>query len=263
MNSCHFIENEKIYLTASLFFYKHRLYVEESSHVIQKVTLKNCFKYLKEYGWRRINKGWQRRLGNRKFCRYGVLDCGGDGDCLFHCISEALNNMNRSSMCVLDAANVRKMAARQITQDQFKIILDHYKIMDHMGEFDGYWEPNDIRNLEELQMEMMKPGDSFWGDHIMVQLIQKAFNINIVLLKGHDPFDETYSSGFETEDQCTIYPLIQDLSQHPQTLFLYYVHDWHFMLVGYFNEGQIHTLFETDQIPPELIKIYQRDCKMI
>ena len=54
---------------------------------------------------------------------YFLLDCGGDGDCLFHVISEALNldkisrsNIGKKAKKVLyDAKDIRKIAADSST----------------------------------------------------------------------------------------------------------------------------------------------------
>ena len=46
-------------------------------------------------------------------------------------------------------------------------------MMNIVGEFDGYWDPENIRCVDELRNEIKQVGDNFWGDHLILQLIQK------------------------------------------------------------------------------------------
>ena len=92
-------EDKKIYLTSSIFFYNDRMYFEKDDNECEvndskkyiMITSKNWLKYLDEYGWENIDIGWRMRLNIKKFSKYGKLECGAGGDCLFHCIGEALN----------------------------------------------------------------------------------------------------------------------------------------------------------------------------
>ena len=55
----------------------------------------------------------------KKNSQYGVLDCGGDGDCLFHCISYALNKYNETD------EKLRSDLSEYITEEKFKISLKY------------------------------------------------------------------------------------------------------------------------------------------
>ena len=68
---------------------------------------------------------------------YFLLDCGGDGDCLFHVISEALNldKISRSNTgkkankaVLYDAKDIRKIAADSVTRKNFRDIICAYTL---------------------------------------------------------------------------------------------------------------------------------------
>jgi hypothetical protein len=42
---------------------------------------------------------------------------------------------------------------------------------------------------------------------------------------------------------------------------LYYIDGLHFMLVGYFNGKCMKTIFDTDKLPKDFLKVYKKDCK--
>ena len=85
-------EDDKLYITSNLFYYNNKLYhynEEKDSNI--KINSKNWHKYLSDYGWSKLEWGWKRRLNsysNDSNFKYGLLDCGSNGDCLFHVFSE-------------------------------------------------------------------------------------------------------------------------------------------------------------------------------
>ena len=58
-----------------------------------------------------------------------------------------------------------------------------------------------------------------------------------------------------------IYSLGDELDPTRKTIILYYINQMHFKLIGYFNNNAIHTIFNYDELPEEIIKIYQIDCR--
>ncbi len=70
------------YITDSLYFKDKKLYYNS-----EIVDYTNYQEALEDYGFEPISDEWAMRLDDNYF----LLDCGGDGDCLFHVISEALN----------------------------------------------------------------------------------------------------------------------------------------------------------------------------
>ena len=96
----------------------------------------------------------------KKLNRYGIIDCGGEGDCLFYCVIEALKEHGESSM---DVENLRNLVAYEVTENNFDIILETYKLEKENNEFDGLWDPEEINCIEDLRNEIRKPGDNFLG----------------------------------------------------------------------------------------------------
>ena len=164
-------QNNKYYLTENIFRLKNKLYFEDENNKI-KLNKNNWHKFLKDYGWEKISKQWKTKL-NIKKNYFAILDCGGNGDCLFHCISEAMNEPYNLSSELIDTQYLRNIAAEQINEDNFPLILENYKIEKENNEFQGYWDPSTIENKEQLQKEIKICGNNFWGDHILLQLIQK------------------------------------------------------------------------------------------
>ena len=143
-----FDEDKKIYLTSSIFYYNDKMYYEdddiaddiENPSKYTKLTLRNWLKYLDEYGWEEINDGWKKRLGYKNSCNYGLIDCGGGGNCLFHCIAQSLNKPYEPDAELYDYQDIRDIAADQINQDNLDIILINYRALKEAGDFDGYWD---------------------------------------------------------------------------------------------------------------------------
>ena len=90
------------------------------------------------------------------------------------------------------------MTALQITEDNFPIIIETYRLEKETNEFDGFWDPYAVKDVDGLRNEIEKMGNSFWGDHIMIQLLEKALNINIILLScENDFFSEKINTEFK------------------------------------------------------------------
>ena len=245
-------ELNKNYITSCLFYKDNKLYNEDDDGKVVKINVKNWHKYLSDYGWEKLDWGWKRRLKHLdKNFRYGILDCGSNGDCLFHVIAEGLNNI-RTGECNYDVQTLRKLASMEITEDNFEIILESYKLEEEDGEFIGDWNPNNIRKKEDLQNELIKMGDNFWGDHLVLQLLQKSLKINIIILNSSD-----------NEHKYKVHPTASDLDKYDKTRVLYYLDGLHFQLVGYYTKNEMKTCFKKNEIPIELLSIYEIDCHKI
>tara|TARA_Y100000991_G_scaffold198018_1_gene168841 strand:- start:669 stop:1406 length:738 start_codon:yes stop_codon:yes gene_type:complete len=243
-------QNNKYYLTENIFRLKNKLYFEDEHNKI-KLNRNNWYKFLKDYGWEKISKQWKKKLDVKKNY-FAFLDCGGNGDCLFHCISEALNEPYNLSSELIDTQYLRNIAAEQINQDNFTLILENYKIEKENNEFQGYWDPFIIKTKEQLKKEIQTCGNNFWGDHILLQLIQKKLNINIILFKTniYDILSEENEGNIE----------IQFLDENKDiTIMLYYISEMHYQLIGYFDGNLILTKFNKKQIPDEIKKIINLD----
>ena len=111
---------------------------------------------------------------------FGKLNFEGDGDCLFHCISYALS----SDMKVYyDAYDIRKITSEAIDENNFEEIISTYRILKDSNDFEEYWNPYEINNIDELKNLIVSGGHDYWGDHILLQLLMKQFNLNIFILE--------------------------------------------------------------------------------
>ena len=233
---------ENYYLNEDLYFNDKQLFkVLHQKNV--KLNKKNWYKYLKDYGWEKISKDWMNKLDSNYIC---LLECGSDGDCLFHVICEALN-LNLIYIHKIpeyEIGKLRIMCSEQIKDDNFNIILESYKAEVESLEFFGEWDPNLIDTKEDLQLEIIKHGNNFWGDHILMQLLSSKLEINFVILS----------------DNLNVNVINNEL-KYDKTIFIYFLDKLHFQLIGYFNGRFIETLFNNNEIPicfSRLIRSYLR-----
>ena len=78
----------KYYISSNCYLLNKKLYIDNIEGRDIKLNTRNWKTHLKEYGWTTMPINWRRKLNNTNF---GILDCGSNGDCLFHVICEALN----------------------------------------------------------------------------------------------------------------------------------------------------------------------------
>ena len=75
--------------------------------------------------WKSSYKSWYRKCKKR----YGILECGGEGDCLFFCIIEALKEFDElDNELGMDVEQLRNIVSYQITEENYPIILENYKL---------------------------------------------------------------------------------------------------------------------------------------
>jgi hypothetical protein len=253
------------YLTDSLVFNKednhsYSIVTENNQHLTSnetliKITDDNWKPFFNEYGWTDMENLWELYLDDS----YTMLECGAGGDCFFHCLSEAINldfiytstsdNINDISISdsdimdkFLDIKDVRVLASNMITDENFEFILECYKAEDESGEFQGDWNPEDINKKQDLQAEIETLGDSFWADHIIIQLLSEHFKVNFIILNSNELYDE---------------PNILNLSnpEYKKYIILYYDCGCHYKLVGQWNGRFMKTIFDT--IPEAINEVIQ------
>jgi len=250
------------YLTDSIYINNDQTYYESEDNKLKKITKNNWHNYLNDYGWCKLSLGWKRRLkeDSKNSC-FGLLECGSDGDCLFHVLCEALNSeyLMKLRMPKYNVEKLRLMAANEINKDNFLMILESYKLDYEENEynFSGEWDPYSIKNMSQLRNEIMKGGHHFWGDHILLQLLQKKLKLNIIILNSDNNKDTS-----TIEDRFTIHPLASlDLSENNRTIIIYYLDQYHFQLIGYYTGSIMKTLFSNNDLPKILLDIYNHDCR--
>lgn len=248
----------KYYLTDNIYIEKGKTYKELDK--IIEIKKNNWHKYLNDYGWSKLSLGWKKRLkepNNKNSC-FGILECGSDGDCLFHVLCEALNSDDLINLRLpkYDIKKLRQIAANQINKTNFDIIIETYKLEYNDIDFNGQWNPFEIYNSNQLKEQICTLGNHFWGDHILLQLIQKKLNINIIILNSED-----YSQ-INLENRFKIHPTASnDFENYNKTIIIYYSDNIHFQLIGYFDGKIMKTLFNKDEIPLIILDIYNKDCR--
>ena len=68
------------------------------------------------------------------------------------------------------------------SDDNFDIIIESYRTAYDSNEFIFEWDPYEINTKEQLREEIQKIGHNYWGDHIVVQLLESGLDINFVIL---------------------------------------------------------------------------------
>jgi len=239
------------YLTENIFIRENKMY-----HTIKgkqkQITSKNWHTILGEYGWSKIPLPWVKELNKlsptkHKNSCFGILDCESDGNCFFHCISNALNeyNLHNEEFEQTNYKDIRTLIANSISEESYKIMINYYRIMKDANDFEEEWDPYDIQCLEDLKRQLQKSGHNYWGDYILLNNVIQILNLNIFILNYN-----------EMDKDFTIYNTLIDFNSDYDSIFLLYEDNCHFKLIGYFDGEKIISYF-TDNIPIELLRLYK------
>ena len=102
----------------------------------------------------------------------------------------------------------------------------------------------EIKCKEDFKDIIKEGGNNYWGDHILLQLLTKSFNLNVFIFKNNDITGE-----------YGVYPTYEEYNSDFKSIILLYENDIHFKLIGYFKRNMI-TLFKDEDIPSEIKRIY-------
>jgi hypothetical protein len=201
---------------------------------------------LEELGWQKLHRNWITKLNKLhnpypNNSLFGSLECGDDGDCLFHCIASSLNSKNED---YYDSKDIRKLVANSITQEQFDNIITCYRCMKDLNDFDESWDPYKIENLEQFKDKLMESGHNYWCDYLVLQLVCQAFNVNIFVLSQNE-WTNTYDK----------YPLAFKYDTSKGSILVLHENESHFKLIGHFKDI-INTYFTNDTLPFEIKRLY-------
>lgn len=243
-----------IYISPNLYYRDNILYYNENEKII-KINNNNWHKYLYDYGYYKLELGWKKRLKSikSKNSLWGVMDCGSNGDCLFLCIEEAFKNIYNPCNDDYSVENLRESVSDEISKDNFNLILETYKLEYENNEFIGLWDPFNIKTIDDFKEEIKKKGDSFWGDHILIQLLEKALNINIFLLNNENDYFDKLEKEYKIQNTGKVY------DKNKRNIILYYCSNSHFQLIGYFNNTKIKNIFSYDELPIEFMNVLNTD----
>ena len=208
------------YITGSLYYQDKRLFHESGI----RVSRKNYWD-LNDYGWTNLDKS----LNLNPYL--GILDCGGDGDCLFKCIAEAYNNLKIEDF--IDTEYLREIVSKSISKKLYKSSIENYKIQKQINELNGFWDPDSIENVNEFR-EIIK-NKSFWGDYLCIEILSKKMKLNFLVLD-------------------TNFNVIFSKDKYKKTIVLICIEQTHFQLLSYFNGEKICTLLTKNQLEKSLLK---------
>lgn len=238
---------DKYYFTDTIYLKDSQLYYEDKK-TNKKVTKYNWHNLLSDWGWEKLNIRWIKKLNNYlkeapKNSQFGVLDCGGDGDCLFHCLSYALKSKTIFDLNKhFEVQDLRKMVSDSIDYEKYQEIINIYKILADSNDFEEFWDPHTIE-YEEFKDIIIEGGDSYWGDNILINILKEKLDINIIILNSNS-----------LTNQYNYYPLMYDFDENLDTVILSYEDEIHFKLIGYFN-GKMITCFDKTNVPIEIFKM--------
>ena len=239
------------YLTENILLRDNKMY-HTGNDKCKKITSTNWHTSLSEYGWSKLPLPWIKQLNKlslskTKNSQFGILDCESDGNCFFHCISNAINENNRLNEDTeqTDYSDIRKLIAESINEDSYKTMINYYRIMKDANDFEEEWDPYDIHCLEDFKKQLNESGHNYWGDYILLNNVIQILNLNIFIMNYN-----------EIEKDYTIYNTLIDFNPEYDSIFLLYDEGCHFKLIGYFNGDRMISYF-TDNIPIELLRLYK------
>ena len=205
--------------------------------------------HLQEYGYRKLPKRWITILNRISECKpknspYGSLDCEKDGDCLYHCIANSLNERDGYSHTNM---TIREMVCEGITDEDYRMCIGCYRAMKEASDFENEWDPHQIDTINDFREVLRKKGHSYWGDHMILGLLIRILDLNIVIMTA-DEYSGNYS----------FYPTGFDFQPTKDTICLLHENGTHFQLVGYFDGKRMVSYFRADSLPSELSKLLCR-----
>ena len=241
----------EFYLTESIILKDDKTFFKDNEK-FKKINNNNWHHYLCDFGWFKLPLPWVKKLNKvsdkyQKNSPFAVLDCSSDGDCFFHCISNALNDYNRfnDDYEILNSSDIRSIISESITDENFKEMIGYYKIMKDINDFDEKWDPYEIKDLQSFKNIIKKSGHNYWCDYILLNKIIDILKLNIFILNSNKD-DKIYS----------VYNTLIEYNSNYDTIFLLYEDDCHFKLLGWFDGDNMISYF-TENIPSELLKLFK------
>mgnify|MGYP001196520130 CR=1 FL=1 len=220
------------------------IYIQDGCTYVNQTRVKrhNWHQKLSELGWVKLSKQWITKLNKihnpyPNNSLFGALECGDDGDCLFHCIASALNSTKTE---YYDSTDIRAKLADSITYDQYTNMITCYRCMKDSDDFDESWDPYTIDSLDDFKQQIKTSGHSYWGDYLLIQLVIQTFDINLFILTQNELLD-IYEP----------YPIMSDYDKTKRTIILLHENESHFQLVGQF-QGIMNTYFTHETLPTEI-----------
>ena len=224
----------KIYIVNNKIYYK-----KNKNDNLNEINNDNWSIYLQ--GWNKFPESWQNIIN---ISNLGLKESLQDGNCLFSSISYGLNLNNQFNKInyKYNSQLLRNFLSNEITKSNFNEIIELYKIEKKNNEFNGSWNPLNINTIQKFKNIIKNSDNKYWGDYISISLLEKILKINFLILNS---------------ENNNIYYLGNDINKYSKTMILYYEDSIHFMLVGYFKNNKMITLFENNNLPAQIYKLYK------
>ena len=181
-----------------------------------------------KFKWISLEKEYLKLLIHPNFMIKDVL---GDGNCQFRAIEEALKETANMGFT---HKQLRAIIAERITalsDDEFKRILENYRLEKTNGEFVGGWDPFSVTKRNQLSNQIKKPGFHFQGDFTTLALLSKILNIEFIILQSNLSFYFINSEKNSKERSLKI-------------ILLYYdIEDKHYKAIGLKENDKIRCIF--------------------
>jgi len=224
---------DDIYVKEEIMYYKNKPIKKYNWHHI-----------LCDIGWNKLNKNWIKKLNSYnpnsyKNSLFGVLDVPSDGNCLFHCIAEALSS---SGDVYYESQDIRILLSKEIDEGTFNMIISIYRCLKDSEDFDEDWDPYEINKLQDFKDKLINGGHEYWCDHILLELLVKTLKLNIFILESNEEHNDKYQ-------------YLSNYNKKYKSIILLYSNGNHFQLIGNF-QGYMKQLFDDKNLPIEIKKMY-------
>lgn len=192
-----------------------------------------------------------------------VLDCGGDGSCMFHCVAGALNSYLGGQPRWFSSEEMRTISASYLTHENYLNIFDANNIqaqaahqIKNISKQDLFLlsnkNPNKVLQLKTGRRILADPSYEFWGDpevlrHLLFQfpLFQKL-QLGFAVIKSRTfPIEQDKMLPLEHRRRYLVvdtYLLTTPNTKH--FIFLHSQPNFHWLLVGVeWKTTQQETIF--------------------
>lgn len=225
-----------------------------------KIISKNINKYYKKIGFNKLENGWYYRINKLdKINNFNIfyLDNIPDGNCFFTSISDAINinNIRKGEVIPVDYMEIRKNISLEINEDNFENLMVIYQIEKLNNDFNHLWDIEKINNYLDLRKELCKSGNNYWADYLIIELFKQRYKLNLIILNS--------KNNLLKKNKFKINCLGDNINKNLDTIFLYLIDGSHFRLISIFVDDTFKTIFNYDEIPDCLIKIYEEDSRQI
>jgi hypothetical protein len=239
--------DDKFYLTDNIFIQDNHYQIIVNNKE-KKINYLNWHHYLDSIGWKKLYKQWILKLNKfsenkLKNSPLAYIDCGEEGNCLFHCIAYAMSDIINGK--ILTQKDIRQKLANNISNEMFNNIIEIYRIMEDYDDFEEDWNPNKIKTLADFKKELILGGNNYWGDHIIIQLLSQTLKLNFLILNTNF-IENIYEK----------YNLLQEYNSKNETIILIYLDLNHFQLFGYYKDNMMQYLFNDNNLPIEIRKYF-------